>query len=170
MKIVIIGYSGAGKSTLAKILGKHYNIPLLHLDSVNFKPGWETRNIQEFDSIVNDFINSNSSWIIDGNYHKVAKNRFTDCDQLIFLNYNRFTCLKNVIKRYKKYKGKSRPDMAFGCDEKIDFAFIMWVLFKGRSKNRKLRLANYAINHPNSLVFKNQKELNNYLKNNKIIT
>ena len=52
MKIVIIGFSGSGKSTLAKILGNHYNIPVLHLDSVNFKPGWEMRPKEEFNQDI----------------------------------------------------------------------------------------------------------------------
>ena len=68
MKICIIGYSGSGKSTLAKRLGSFYNIPILHLDSVNFLPGWEVRDTNEMNSIVDDFLTSNESWVIDGNY------------------------------------------------------------------------------------------------------
>ena len=168
MKIVIIGYSGSGKSTLAKILGKHYNIPVLHLDSVNFKPGWEMRPKEEFNQIVHDFMNVNSSWVIEGNYHKVANDRFELADQIIFLNYNRFTCLNGVLKRYKCYKGKSRPDMAEGCEEKIDFEFVKWVLFEGRTKQRRNRLKNYALNHLNGIIFKNRKQLKKYCLLNNI--
>ena len=71
MRIVIIGYSGSGKSTLAKTLGKHYNIPVLHLDSVHFLSGWVERDRNEFNEIVKKFINENESWIIDGNYSKI---------------------------------------------------------------------------------------------------
>ena len=46
-------------------------------------------------------------------------------DKIIFLNYNRFFCLKSVIKRYKENIGKTRSDMAIGCDEKLDFEFIL---------------------------------------------
>ena len=61
MKIVIIGYSGSGKSTLAKNLGAHYNIPVLHMDSIHFKDGWVERDNIEFETIVDDFIKNNSS-------------------------------------------------------------------------------------------------------------
>lgn len=168
MKIVIIGFSGSGKSTLAKTLSLHYNVPVLHMDSINFKPGWIERDRNEFNEIVLDFMKNNESWIIEGNYHKIAPNRIEEADQLIFLNYNRFFCLKSVIKRYKENKGKSRSDMAAGCPEKLDFSFILWVLFKGRTKIRRKRLENYAKNHPNSIVFKNRKQLYKFYEENNI--
>ena len=168
MKIVVIGFSGSGKSTLAKTLSNHYNIPVLHLDSVNFKPGWVERDKKEFNDIVLDFMRKNDSWVIDGNYHKIAQNRFIEADQIIFLNYNRFFCLKSVIKRYIENRGKSRLDMAPGCPEKLDLTFINWVFFKGRSKARKDRLMNYALNHKNALIFKNRKQLFKYYDENNI--
>ena len=41
MKIAIIGYSGSGKSTLAEKLSNHYSIPKLHMDTIQFQPGWQ---------------------------------------------------------------------------------------------------------------------------------
>lgn len=41
MKIAIIGYSGAGKSTLAEKLSNYYSIPKLHMDTLQFQPGWQ---------------------------------------------------------------------------------------------------------------------------------
>ena len=149
MKIVITGFSGAGKSTLAQNLGNHYNIPVLHMDSLHFKENWKERDNTEFEQLVQEFMQNNDSWIIDGNYRSIATNRFTEADQLIFLNYNRLTCLINAVKRYKKYKGKSRPDMAKGCEEKIDKEFFLWLIWNGRTKERKNRLFNQAKNHKN---------------------
>lgn len=163
MKICIIGYSGSGKSTLAKRLGEFYNIPVLHLDSVNFLPGWKVRDNIEMNCIIDNFIESNPSWVIDGNYSKVGTKRFTICDQVIFLNYNRFTCLKGVIKRYQDNKGKTRSDMAAGCDEKLDFAFLWWVFHRGRNHKRRKKLHSYAITCKNHLIFKNRRQLNKYL-------
>ena len=47
MKIAVIGYSGSGKSTTADILGQKLNRPVLHLDRVNFLPGWQERDRRE---------------------------------------------------------------------------------------------------------------------------
>jgi adenylate kinase family enzyme len=164
MKISIIGFSGSGKSTLAKTLSKHYNIPVLHMDSIHFLDNWKERSNEEFNSIVKEFIDKNESWIIDGNYKSIVPERHEMADLLIFLDYNRFFCYKSAKERYKKYIGKTRDDMASGCEEKFDKEFRCWLLYKGRTRKRRLRLLQTAQKHPNSLIFKNRKQLFKYYK------
>ena len=55
MKIQIIGFSGAGKSTLSKQLSKFYDLPVIHMDSLNFLHNWVERDRTEFNNIVNNF-------------------------------------------------------------------------------------------------------------------
>lgn len=164
MKICIIGYSGSGKSTLAKRLAKLYNISCLHLDSVHFLPNWIERNDSDMEMITRNFMMNNESWIIDGNYRRIAKERFTDADVVIFLAYNRFTCLKGVISRYKKYKNFTREDMANGCNEKLDKEFLSWVFLKGRTKKRHKYYLSLVNDAKNGYIFKNRKQLFKYLK------
>lgn len=164
MKISIIGFSGSGKSTLAKTLSKHYNIPVLHMDSIHFLNDWKERSNEEFNSIVKEFIDKNESWIIDGNYKSIVPERHEMADLLIFLDYNRFFCYKSAKERYKKYKGKTRDDMASGCEEKFDKEFRYWLLYKGRTSKRRHRLLQTAQKHSNSLIFKNRKQLFKYYK------
>lgn len=68
MRIAIIGYSGSGKSTLAAQLGQSYGVPVLHLDSVHWLPGWVERAREEEKALVRAFLDRNESWVIDGNY------------------------------------------------------------------------------------------------------
>ena len=70
MKIAVIGYSGAGKSTLAKKLGKLFRCPVLHLDRIQFEPGWKERDRGEAKRMAEEFLDENEKrgWIIDGNY------------------------------------------------------------------------------------------------------
>lgn len=70
MKIAILGLSGSGKSTLAKQLGSFYHAPVLHLDAVHFLPGWVERVPGEEEQLVTSFLDTHSSWVMDGNYTK----------------------------------------------------------------------------------------------------
>lgn len=134
-RIMIFGFSGSGKSTLAKILGEKFGIKPVHLDSIHWLPGWKEMPKDEMRNKVGEIIKKDK-WIIEGNYfYSCGEERMKRADMVIFLDFNRFLCLYRVIKRYFTYKGKTRPDMGKGCDEKIDFEFIKWVLIDGR-KNR----------------------------------
>ena len=140
MKIAVIGFSGAGKSTLAKSLAELYKLPLLHLDTVHFLPGWEVREKEEKLSVVRQFLDENDStgWVIDGNYRGLYyERRAEEADMIVFPDYNRFVCLKNAVKRYRRYKGSSRPDITEGCNEKPDRKFVWWILHKQRSQSKK---------------------------------
>ena len=63
MKVAVIGYSGSGKSTLAKKLGRIYQCPVLHLDRINFEPGWRERDPEDARRTVSGFLDENLSLI-----------------------------------------------------------------------------------------------------------
>lgn len=164
MKIAIIGFSGAGKSTLARKLAKFYSIPFLHLDACHFKENWQEVSTKEMTTIVSKFMKENQDWIIEGNYSKICPERFCEADEVIFLAYNRLTCLKSVITRYKTYKNSTRPDMAEGCKEKLDRKFILWVVFEGRTLKKKKKYKTFVSQGKRGIIFKNRKSLFKYLK------
>ena len=163
MKIQIIGYCGSGKSTLAKKLGLFYNIPYLHLDNVQFYGDWQERTIEQQNEIVNKFLQENENWIIDGNYSKVSPIRFETSDITIFLNYNRFYCYKMCKRRYKLYIDSHRESCP--CKEKFDFEFRKWILYEGRTKQRrKKHIDNLTKTNGTKLIFSNLKQLNKWLR------
>lgn len=166
MKIAIIGYSGSGKSTLARHISKIMNIPVLHFDKVNWSFGWNEREHSEQLNIVREFLNKNSSWVIDGNYSKLFyEERMSGADKIIFMNFGRFNCLFRAIKRFRKYKGSTRADMGEGCPEKLDVKFIKWILIDGRNKSNKQRYSNIIKKYDSKvIIIKNQKQLNELYK------
>lgn len=165
MKISILGYSGSGKSSLAKVLSKKYDLTTLHFDSIQFLENWKVRDKEEKMKIVENFLNKEKSWVLDGNYSKLYfDRRMEESDTIIFLLFNRFACLSRAYKRYKKYKNKTRPDMAEGCNEKFDLEFIKWILHDGRTKEVKDRYKNIINKYPDKvIIIKNQRELDKYI-------
>ena len=166
MKMAVIGYSGSGKSTLARKLGQKYGVDVLHLDAVHWLPGWQTRSREEKTSIVGEFLDTHEGWVIDGTYSKLHfDRRMAEADEIIFMNFNRFACLWRVIKRYHTYKGRTREDMGEGCNEKIDWDFVKWVLFEGRTKKAKQKFADVVERYGNKvIVIKNQRGLDTFGK------
>jgi len=164
MKIVILGYSGAGKSTFAKHLNKHYQIPVLYLDTIHFAPNWVERPDDVMEADMKAFMDQ-EHWILEGNYRRLCKNRYEDADQIFIFKMNRFYCLYQVIKRRIKYRHKHRESMAKGCKEKIDFSFFMWVLFTGRTKKRRSFFKSIESKHQSKIIiFRKRKEVKAYLQ------
>lgn len=166
MKIAVLGYSGSGKSTLARQLGELYGVPVLHLDRVMFLPGWQERPKDEQLAIVQDFMDSNDGWVIDGNYSNLLQERrLEEADEVVFLLFNRFSALSRVAKRYRTYRGRSRPDMAEGCSEKLDAAFIRWVLWEGRSAKKRAGFERKRkLCGAKGVVLKNQRQIDRWLE------
>ena len=153
MKIAILGTSGSGKSTLAKQLGEQYGAPVLHLDAVHFLPGWVERTQEEETALVRRFLDEHDSWVIDGNYTKTCyERRLEEADQIIVLWFDRFVCLQRVLKRWWENRGQVRDSSAAGCEEKIDLAFVRWVLYEGRSKQKYLRMKALGKQYPEKFV------------------
>lgn len=107
MKIAVLGYSGAGKSTLARALASALDIPCLHLDQVHWLPGWTERAREESRQMVKDFLDQNSSWVIDGNYKSFCyEQRLEQADHIVFLNFPRLRCLWRAWRRSIRYRDR----------------------------------------------------------------
>ena len=161
-RIIIIGCGGAGKSTLAQKLGQKLGIPVVHLDKLFWKPGWEEMEKEEFDTRIRMEM-AKEKWIMDGNYNRTLLERIARCDTVIYLDFNRLTCLFGVMKRVITTYGKVRPDMGAGCPERIDFDFLKWVWNYNKNKReRNYRLLNGA-EHARIIVLKNRRQVSGFL-------
>ena len=164
--VVITGPNGGGKSTLARKLGETYGVPVLHLDRVQWLPNWTERDDAEKRQIVKAFLDENESWIIDGNYSSLyQQRRLEEADLILLLLFPRLSCLYRVSKRKRQYRGQTRPDMGEGCQEKLDAAFLRWVLWEGRSRKIRQNYANIQKQYPEkTIMIRNQRELDGYIK------
>lgn len=167
-KICVIGHSGSGKSTLAAYLGERCAVPVLHIDTIQFLPGWVERDKSDRLRLMREFLDGNSErgWVIDGNYFTVEfERRMEESDLIVYLNFNRFVCLRRAYRRSREYKNRARPSVAEGCNEKFDKEFIAWVLRGGRTEAKLKRFSAIMENYSGkSVEIRNQRELDRFIK------
>lgn len=164
MKLSIIGYSGAGKSTLALELGRRLGLPLLHLDRVQFTANWQERSRTEAQAMVESFL-ERESWVIDGTYPSFHySRRLAESDKIIFLDFPRFACLRQAVGRYLRHRGRARESMAEGCREKMDWEFLRWLLWEGRSVERREAFRQVCAQYPEKvIILKSRAETRRFL-------
>ncbi|HZH60979.1 MAG TPA: topology modulation protein [Metabacillus sp.] len=138
--MMVIGVSaGAGKSTFARKLSEILQIGVYHLDTMFWEPGWVEASFEDFRSRQHEIINNHHEWIIEGNYRNTFDMRVEAADTIIYLEKPLSVCLYRVLKRWLTYIGKDRPDRALGCDEKIDAAFIKFILKTYFQRKKRMR-------------------------------
>jgi adenylate kinase family enzyme len=125
-RVLVIGSGGAGKSTFAARLGERTGLPVIHLDSLFWHAGWRDTPRDEWAARVDELL-ERDEWVMDGNYGGTLERRLAACDTVVFLDLPRVLCLWRVIARSVRYRGRSRPDMAEGCPERLTWEFVRWV-------------------------------------------
>ncbi|MEK4068074.1 topology modulation protein [Peribacillus sp. FSL R5-0717] len=170
-RILVIGVSaGVGKSTFARRLGDHLNIEVYHLDTFYWKPGWVEAPLEAFISAQKEVV-SHDKWIMEGNYSHSFNLRSELADTIIYLELPLGVCLYRVIKRWLSNLGKTRPDMAKGCNEKLDWEFIKFIIstYFPRKKEMKIKLADLQKSDPEKVIvmLKSKPDIEGYLLNMK---
>ncbi len=161
-RILIIGCSCSGKSTLARALGQKLGLPVIHLDQLWWKEGWEHVTRGEFDSRLAMALNMDR-WIIDGNFSRTIQQRLSKCDTILYLDFDRWTCLFGMFQRVLGSYGRVRPDMAPGCPERFDWEFIKFIW--NFNENNRVQNHTYLAQtkHAKKVVLKSRREVRAFL-------
>lgn len=167
-KIMVVGVSaGAGKSTFAAKLGKKLDLPVHHLDSYYWKAGWNESDLAEFRAAQEEIVEG-GAWIIEGNYSNSFDIRLAHADTFIYLELPLRVCLYRVLKRWVTHIGKNRPDMADGCTEKMDWAFLKFIVATYAERKRKMhkRMQQFQEANPanQTICLANKKQIAGFLK------
>ncbi|WP_059105970.1 topology modulation protein [Shouchella shacheensis] len=138
-RVMVIGSSaGAGKSMFSRKLSDITGLPVHHLDTFFWQPGWVEASLEEFRA-KQEYVVSGSEWIIEGNYSNSYDIRAAKADTVIYLEMPLAVCLFRVLKRRVQYAGRTRPDLTEGCPEKLDFTFLSFIIRTYRPRKRKMR-------------------------------
>lgn len=124
---LILGCGGSGKSTFSLRMGAALGLPLHHLDSLYWKPGWGRTPNDEWEKVVRELV-SRPAWIIDGSYLGTLDIRLARAEAVVLFDLPVWVCLWRVLKRRLTHlQGSHRLGMPPGCPERIYGTFVKWV-------------------------------------------
>lgn len=152
-RVLVMGCSGSGKSTFARALGRLTGLPVVSIDAIYWKPGWVEPDIASFSARMVEEAEK-PSWIIDGNYLRSGEGarRIALADTIYWFDLPRWTCLGGVSWRTLSSYGRVRPEMAPGCPEHLDPAFLRYVWTYNDRQRPKLLEAFAALRPQQRLV------------------
>lgn len=149
-RVLVIGCSGSGKSTLARKLAGCLDLPYVSMDrEIFWLPGWQTRPRAEALARLQAIV-AQERWMLDGTSPGSLPLRLPRADLVLWLRPPRWMSLYGVISRWIRLRGRSRPEMADGCPEKIDLEFLtyVWNFEKTESPEIEENLATYGPHVP----------------------
>ncbi len=123
-KIAIIGNGGGGKTTLSRSLASRYDLPLTHVDSIQYLAGMQVRPSDQTSAILKAAA-SQERWVIDGfGSIEVMTERFESADKIVFVDFPLWRHYWWCTKRQVKSIWSPRTELPDGCDE-ASFAYTI---------------------------------------------
>jgi adenylate kinase family enzyme len=162
-KVLVIGSGGSGKTTFSKQLSARTGLPLIHLDQLFWRPGWDPTPDAEWDRLIAE-LSGRDAWVMDGNYGRTIATRMAAADTIIFLDLPRLVCTWRIMKRQIRYAGRTRPDSAAGCPERLTWEFVSWVwTYPSRRRPEMLQRLDGVRSTKTVIVLKSQREVDDFL-------
>ena len=112
---------------MSRRLRDMYQLPLTHVDTIQFMAGMKVRDVEETRGILNDRASA-AKWIIDGfGPMDVMEKRFALADRVIFIDFPLWRHYWWATKRQIQSIWKTRPELPDGCNEaSIGFTFRLF--------------------------------------------
>lgn len=112
-RIVIFGNSGSGKTTMARRLARELMLTHLDLDSLAWDESGARSSAEASHRLITDFLQSHSSWVIEGCYGDLIEHVLPSATEVRFLNPGVEACVANCLARPwepEKYPSKEAQD------------------------------------------------------------
>ncbi|MGK6313801.1 AAA family ATPase [Neorhizobium sp. DT-125] len=163
-RILVIGCSGGGKSTLSQKIARRFGLDYISIDrDVLWLPGWVQREKGEQLRLIRELI-AQDRWIMDGTNTSTFDIRVPRSDLVIWVRMARLVNVWGILSRWVKHLGRTRPEMAPGCPERVSWEFFRFVwTWEEKFAPRVLAgLEKYAADKP-VLVLKSRREVRDLL-------
>ncbi|HEV7318298.1 MAG TPA: AAA family ATPase [Ensifer sp.] len=149
-RILVVGCSGGGKSTLSQKLARQFQLTYISIDrDILWLPGWVQRDrAEQLQRIVERV--AEERWVMDGTGPSTFNIRVPRSDMVIWVRMPRLLCVWGVVTRWLKHYGRTRPEMAPGCIEKVEWQFLefIWTFEQKFSPRIVAGLAEHGPNVP----------------------
>ena len=141
-RVMIVGQPGSGKSTLARQLGERTGLPVVHIDTIHWQPGWVERSRDEKTRLCHK-VEAGERWIFEGGHSVTWHNRVARADLLIWIDCPTPLRFWRVLLRALRHRGQTRPDLPDGCPELLGnlpafFRFMWRTKTSARAKMKQL--------------------------------
>ncbi|MGY2293791.1 AAA family ATPase [Pseudomonas sp. SDO528_S397] len=128
-RVMIIGQPGSGKSRLASEMGRRTGLPVVHIDTIHWQPGWVERSADEKTRLCHE-VEARDRWIFEGGHSAAWGNRVARADLLIWIDRAAPLRFWRVFLRTLTQRGSIRPDLPEDCPELLgnlpEFFRFMW--------------------------------------------
>jgi len=162
-RVLVIGSGGSGKTTFARRLAERTKLPLIHLDALYWRTGWDPTPAAEWRTKIDELVRR-ETWIMDGNYGGTMDIRLAACDTIVFLDVSRLVCLWRVLRRQLQHGGENRAELPAGCPERLSWEFVKWIwTYPARRRGSILRRLKELEPHKHVHVLRTTEEMNRFL-------
>ncbi|MEM7440071.1 MAG: AAA family ATPase [Pseudomonadota bacterium] len=137
-RVMIIGQPGSGKSTLARAIAVRTGLPVVHMDQIQWRPGWVETDREERRRLTLA-AHARDTWVFEGGFSATWADRIQRADTLIWLDVPVATRLWRVSWRTIRYFGQSRPDLPDGCPERFSWEFFRYIWNTRKTSRSKMQ-------------------------------
>jgi len=116
-KILILGSIASGKTILARRLGKAFELPVIHVDSLEFNTDLSKKNIDLIRTNLKSALDR-PEWILDGHGPlDMLPSHLKSADCIVFIDFPYRWNVLWLIKRQMCSLFRPRPEMPKGANE-----------------------------------------------------
>jgi len=129
--ITVIGNGGTGKTTLSRLIGETFDLPVHHMDRIQWLPGLVSAGPEAVRNELNRIM-AEPRWLIDGlGQLWTIEMRLPHAEVILFTDFPLEQCKEWGMKRQIESRGVARPDMpegttTDGLDERL-MQVLEWV-------------------------------------------